>query len=78
VAALPAGAVRDYVLDTVTSVWRFVLVHRVKSDNTIPMQQTYDPDGRLLNDYFRELLAAAGLYQAAALEESEIAARSQP
>ena len=41
-------------------------------------RQTYDPDGRLLNDYFRELFAPAGPYQATSLEESGIAARSQP
>jgi len=210
VEALPAGAVRHHVLNALTAVWRFILVHRVKSDNTIPMQQTiryppvggvsrytfslfafpaedfpkvlqefcrfckeyyqrtgyrtnlsyvgylicrdqrsllsysfhgdvmtvdpvstnnpgwreflkeynefcsvrkgkpllnqtfgvtreiaqrafgerldvisrtrqtYDPDGRLLNDYFRELLAPAGMYQAASLEGSGVAARSQP
>jgi hypothetical protein len=209
-AALPAGPVRHHVLNALTSVWRFVLVHRVKSDNTIPMQQTiryppvggpsrytfslfafpiedfpnvlqefcrfckeyyqrtgyrtnlsyvgyricsdqrsllsysfhgdvmtldpvstnnpgwkefltafnqfcsvrkgapvlnqtfgvtqdiarrafgerldiisrtrqtYDPDGRLLNDYFRELLAPASLSQATSIEQSQVAARSQP
>jgi hypothetical protein len=41
-------------------------------------RQTYDPDGRLLNDYFRELLAPAGVHQAASLEKSGISARSQP
>lgn len=47
VAALPAGAGRHHVLNALTSVWQYVLVHRVKSDHTIPMEQTirYPPKG---------------------------------
>ena len=47
VAALPAGAVRHHVLNALTSVWRFILVYQIKSDHTIPMQQTirYPPVG---------------------------------
>lgn len=47
VAALPAGLGRHHVLNALTSVWQFVLVHRVKSDHTIPMEQTirYPPKG---------------------------------
>lgn len=47
VAALPAGAVRHHLLNVLSALWRFVLVHRVKSDNTISMEQTirYPPKG---------------------------------
>lgn len=44
---VPGRALRYHLLNALNAVWRFILVHRVRSTNTVPIQQTirYPPLG---------------------------------